>query len=170
MMKELREANTRRQAEWDPDDAINADYRANELAGEAGEACNVLKKLHREAIGLRGTRATKEQLADEVADVVICQDLVGLSLKIVPCDVYCILTPRSLSRLRCRLAIAVGQLCESIEYEEEIETVESYLAHVVEACAQIAAYCEFDLWEAVRRKFNASSEKYRLATRLEYPS
>lgn len=41
----LRAANLRRQAEWDPSDKITAAYRGNELAGEVGEACNVIKKL-----------------------------------------------------------------------------------------------------------------------------
>ena len=44
----LREANVARQREWDPSDKIMPAYRGNELAGEVGEACNVVKKLERE--------------------------------------------------------------------------------------------------------------------------
>lgn len=74
----LRAANAARQAQWDADDRIGLIYRANELAGEVGEACNVAKKIERERLGIRGSRATLEQLADELADVMICADLVAM--------------------------------------------------------------------------------------------
>jgi NTP pyrophosphatase (non-canonical NTP hydrolase) len=77
-LERLRAANTERQREWDPSDEITLAYRGNELAGEVGEACNVLKKLERERIGIRGSRATKEQLAEELADVLICLDLIAM--------------------------------------------------------------------------------------------
>lgn len=76
----IREANSVRQKEWDSaDKTIDLSYRGNELAGEVGEACNVIKKLERERFGLRGSRATLEQLAEELADVIICADLVALA-------------------------------------------------------------------------------------------
>lgn len=74
----LRAANTARQQEWDKDDRITLTYRLNELAGETGEACNVGKKLERERLGIRGSRASVRDLADELADVVICADLVAM--------------------------------------------------------------------------------------------
>lgn len=74
----LRRANETRQREWDKENGITAEYRGNELAGEVGEACNVIKKLARERLGIRGSRATVEQLAEELADVVICVDLVAM--------------------------------------------------------------------------------------------
>jgi NTP pyrophosphatase (non-canonical NTP hydrolase) len=76
---ELREANETRQREWDRDERITLAYRGNELAGEVGEACNVVKKLERERLGIRGSRATLQQLSDELADVVICVDLVAMA-------------------------------------------------------------------------------------------
>ncbi len=74
----LREANIARQAEWDGDDKITPAYRGNEMAGEVGEACNVIKKLERERFGIAGSRATVSDLADELADVVICADLIAM--------------------------------------------------------------------------------------------
>lgn len=47
---DLREANRARQIEWDADNQITVTYRATELAGELGEACNVIKKLERERL------------------------------------------------------------------------------------------------------------------------
>lgn len=102
---DLRQANALRQLEWDKEGAISLSYRGNELGGEAGEAQNVIKKLERERMGIRGSRATVDDLADELADVVICCDLI---------------------------ASAEG----------------------------------IDLGEAVERKFNATSDKYGLRTRL----
>lgn len=78
-MDALRKANTLRQAEWDPTSAISLSYRGNELAGEVGEACNVLKKIERERLGLPGSRDTLEHLAEELADVVICADLIAMA-------------------------------------------------------------------------------------------
>jgi NTP pyrophosphatase (non-canonical NTP hydrolase) len=103
--EKLRTANTVRQEEWDPDDKITLSYRGNELAGETGEACNIMKKLERERLGIRGSRTTRGELAKELADIIICVDL-------------------------------------------------------------IASNEDIDLADAVREKFNETSEKYGLETRL----
>ena len=76
--RSLREANEAREREWDPEGKITLAYRGNELGGEAGEAQNIIKKLERERLGIRGSRATIEQLAMELADVVICADLIAM--------------------------------------------------------------------------------------------
>ncbi len=77
----LRAANIARQKIWCPDPNQQPDlaFRGIELAGETGEALNVIKKLERENRGWVGSRSTKQDLADELADVVICADLVSLS-------------------------------------------------------------------------------------------
>lgn len=75
----LRLANTARQKEWDKGNQVDIAYRGNELAGEVGEACNIIKKLKREALGMPGTRATRLDLARELADVIICADLIAMA-------------------------------------------------------------------------------------------
>jgi NTP pyrophosphatase (non-canonical NTP hydrolase) len=75
----LRLANVARQAEWDAFGQLTLSYRGNELAGEVGEACNIIKKIERERMGIAGSRATVEQLAEELADVVICTDLIAMA-------------------------------------------------------------------------------------------
>lgn len=80
--KKLREANQARQREWDPDNKVTLSFRAAELAGEAGEACNVAKKIERERMGMRGSRATLDDLADELADVIISTDTMAMDLGI----------------------------------------------------------------------------------------
>jgi NTP pyrophosphatase (non-canonical NTP hydrolase) len=79
-LQSLRDANAARHVEWwggNPQ-AVTLSFRGNELAGEVGEACNVIKKLERERLGIAGSRATDEQLGDELADVVICADLAAM--------------------------------------------------------------------------------------------
>lgn len=75
----LRAANAKRQQEWDRDNQITLSYRGTELGGEVGEALNIIKKLERERLGIRGSRATVEDLAEELADVIICCDLIAMA-------------------------------------------------------------------------------------------
>ena len=78
-LSELRLANVERNAHWDPTGLLTLSFRGNELAGEVGEVCNVVKKLERERLGLRGSRDTTDHLAEELADVLICADLIGMA-------------------------------------------------------------------------------------------
>jgi NTP pyrophosphatase (non-canonical NTP hydrolase) len=77
-LETLRLKNIERQKIWCPDIKPDLSFRGNELAGETGEACNVIKKLERERHGWRGTRDTKEHLGEELADVVICANLIAI--------------------------------------------------------------------------------------------
>lgn len=72
----LRKANIARAEEWNQGREISLEFRGLELGGECGEALNIIKKLVRERMGLVGSRATTEQLAEELADIVICVDLI----------------------------------------------------------------------------------------------
>lgn len=75
----LQEANVARDKEWNTTgEKLPLTFRATELAGEVGEACNVIKKLERERLGIVGSRDTVEHLAEELADVVICAYLVAM--------------------------------------------------------------------------------------------
>lgn len=78
-LSELRMANIDRDIEWTGfAPALPLSFRGNELAGEVGEACNVIKKLERTRLGLKGSTDTVEHLAEELADVVICVDLIAM--------------------------------------------------------------------------------------------
>lgn len=102
---ELRKANEQRHIEWANGESLPLAFRGVELAGEVGEACNEIKKLARTELGIRGGKDDLTGLREELADVMICVDLIAMDLGI-------------------------------------------------------------DLGEVVRAKFNATSEKYGLATRL----
>ena len=104
----LRAASVCRQREWDGAGCLTPSFRGCELAGEVGEALNIVKKLERARLGIGGSRAVVADLAKELADVVICVDLIAMEYGI-------------------------------------------------------------DLAEAVVDKFNETSEKYGLATRLVRP-
>lgn len=83
----LQHAHAIRQEEWCPDQKPDLSFRGNEMAGETGEACNVIKKLERERLGWRGSRDTREHLGTELADVIhtaiLCAITAGLDLE--PC-------------------------------------------------------------------------------------
>jgi len=78
----LRKANIHRDLEWNPKNLLTPVFRGCELAGEIGEACNLLKKIERERLGLVGSRATMEHLGEELADGIICIDLIAMDFNI----------------------------------------------------------------------------------------
>ena len=76
----LRDYNNARQLQWDKEGKLTALYFSNAMAGEAGEVCNVIKKFERQSLGLVGSRATIQQFADEIADVIIYADLLAAQM------------------------------------------------------------------------------------------
>lgn len=83
-MAGLREAAIRRQAEWPGAGEVDLCFRGLEMAGEAGEAANVVKKLVRLDRNIRGTTEQRdaliEHLASELADVIITVDLIATAI------------------------------------------------------------------------------------------
>ena len=101
----LRGANRRRQQEWPGNEQADTAFRALEVADEAGEVAEAIKKLLRAERGIKGSTATRADVAAEMGDLLVSLDLLADSLGI-------------------------------------------------------------DLGEAVRSKFNATSEKYGMRTYL----
>jgi len=77
---QLRHANDERAVEWNSGPPLSAEFAMIELAGEVGEACNSLKKWLRHRHGLAGGVASLEPVIQELADVVICTDLLARKL------------------------------------------------------------------------------------------
>jgi NTP pyrophosphatase (non-canonical NTP hydrolase) len=73
-LTELRKTNGERAEAWLMGQRSDPLFWAVELGGEIGEILNVVKKLVREELGWRGSRATVQDLADEIADGIICLD------------------------------------------------------------------------------------------------
>lgn len=55
----------------DPEGVLSPLFFSTELAGEIGEACNVVKKIERERLGIAGSRDDAAHLAKELADSII---------------------------------------------------------------------------------------------------
>lgn len=161
--QKLREANAARQAEWDPSDKIDVAFRLNELAGELGELCNILKKLYREALGIAGSRATLDQLREELADVAICCDLVLMTMNKVPAIPVFLPVDRNRSLVQegVDLARLLGDACRT--YGGDSYAFDRMLGVLFE----IAGRYDISLVEAVATKFNTTSIKVGLKTRLE---
>ena len=81
MLKQLRAANLRRHEEWAKGGDVPLSFRGLELAGEAGELCNALKKAERITLGIAGGHCDMTNIRDEIADVLISL----LSLALAPC-------------------------------------------------------------------------------------
>lgn len=82
-LQALTTANTARQKEWLAGRApLSLEFSAVELAGETGEACNEVKKIIRHRNGLAGGKDHTDDLARELADVVICANLVAIAANI----------------------------------------------------------------------------------------
>lgn len=83
-LNHLRIANTARQAEWPGGEHVDLAFRGLELAGEVGELLNLVKKVVRLKRGITGTYEQMVDLhltlQDELADVVICTDLLAMEL------------------------------------------------------------------------------------------
>lgn len=97
----LRAANIARNSEWNTTgEPLRPSFRGNETGGEIGEiieavlanvlqlaiasgrAQNILKKIERGQLGLKGSTATLDDLADELADGIICLDLTAMDFGI----------------------------------------------------------------------------------------
>lgn len=172
----LRDANIARQEEWDKDGhAKDWSWRCNELAGEAGEVCNILKKLHRERLGVPGSRATKDQLAEELADVIICVDLCAMHMGFASYRYAEAILPEKatlgahpLPDYGNSLIAAVGRVCGSaIGLPDALSRDTANNLRSVMSIVRIVAFAEkIDLDMAVSHKFNATSAKVGLRTTL----
>lgn len=166
----LRDANRERQKEWDSKDKINLQFRAVELAGETGEALNLLKKLVREDMGLPGSRAMPEDLGEELADVFICCDLIGMDLSLTPIWKFGKTDLEGKYRDPLRMgnvmAGAVGHICLKIANEHFDQQILEKTMTTCFICQGLSEIYNIDLRKAIEDKFNKTSEERGLKTRL----
>lgn len=78
---DLRAANEARQAHWGGSDNWTLADWSNAVAGEVGEACNVVKKIRRPELGTTGNGKDVStyytQLESEIGDVLVYLDLLA---------------------------------------------------------------------------------------------
>lgn len=80
--EQLRDANRRRHIEWTNNGNVSLSFRGLELGGEAGEVLNEIKKLERGRMGMAGGKSDLNGVTEELADVLICVDLIAMDLGI----------------------------------------------------------------------------------------
>lgn len=154
--KDLRAANISRDAIWDPERKLNLDFFLNELGGELGEAMNVLKKLDREARGIRGSRATLDDLEAELADIAICIDLVAWK---AGCSILMWTNPVKIGLKNHSHAGTV--LFSIVSSCIEAPTMDN-LDEAIDRLCDFAHSYGINLAEVIPRKFNSTSTKYNL--------
>lgn len=173
ILEALRAANIARNKEWENKSKPFATvFWVNELAGEGGEACNILKKLDREFIyNTKGSRAKPAALLEELADVVICTDLLGMNLAITfPANNWPKFpTTRApdFSRYGASLMAGIGRACALVINEHSKTFLPPVLSGVIIQTKTIADYLGLDLEKGVATKFNMTSAKLGLKTRLK---
>lgn len=81
-LRDLRIANAARDLEWNiGKEPLSLSFRGNELGAECGEALGEIKSIERARYGIPGTKTEEEArsaLAKELADVIICCDLIAM--------------------------------------------------------------------------------------------
>lgn len=82
MLKELRAANEHRQQEWPGAEQCDIAFRTIEVAGEAGELAEAVKKYLRAERGITGSTTCLGDISREMADVIIAVDLLAIELGI----------------------------------------------------------------------------------------
>lgn len=162
----LREANAARQLEWDPEGwASNEDWRINELAGEVGEVCNVLKKLHRERYDVRGSRSSVAALGEELADVAICIDLTAMQRGLDPV----VGRANEMSRRPSAwpLPLVGRKLIQAMGRAADPLHSTAYPLELLLGIVEVISWAEnIDLQAEIVAKFNKTSAANNLATRL----
>lgn len=155
---DLRRANAERQKEWCPDPGQQPDlsFRGNELAGEVGEACNIVKKLERERHGWAGSRASIGDLAEEIADMIICADLLALAAGISAEDLMAAVVGKfnavSEARgFRTRLAGRANGLGDPAQMQTDIGLLLATIDFLAEATGEGPEGEDVALVEQIRR-------------------
>jgi len=169
----LRTVNKLRQAEWDQGAQLTLAFRTIELGGEVGETLNILKKLERERLGIKGSRSSIGALADELADIVICCDLIGMHLNLEPIELPQAGVASNTAAhefLALRLFSQSGAIALAVADHNFTGTNQLAIrAAMVDLCrvvSVIAAMVHVDLEAAVRTKFNKTSVSNNLSTRI----
>lgn len=175
-LQRLREANITRDKEWNTGSKpLSLVFFANELGGEVGETCNVLKKLDREfTYQVKGSRDTFEHLAEEMADIIICCDLLGMEAKAGFSEyAWPAMTKEEkhpdYSKLGSHLLSIVGRVNGiALNYETHINNrqLKDTIQELVRATKIYADQIGIDLEQRVIDKFNATSRKLDLKTLL----
>jgi hypothetical protein len=181
----LRAADEARQIEWSKGDRCSLSYAGNELAGEFGELADLITEWAQPA---------DDDLQDEIGDVYICLDLVCVRIgglptlgelafgaqAAMPAENWATGEPaQTRFWLATKLGAAVGKICNILKKLEREErgmvgsrsprtAIAQPLGEAVIWLERLTRRCNptWDAIECAHIKFNKTSEKYGLRTRV----
>lgn len=173
----LREANVVRQAEWDTGGNIDLSYSGNELAGEAGELIEAVAYYLADGDDLEAVR-------EEMADTIICCDLIALRLDMqIDTEVFfsepgAPAGDDAIKDILIDIAIEVGRISNTIKKRERerfgmvgargsLEDLRRNLNELVLHVYRLGDAMGESPRDAVAAKFNKTSAKYGLATTMK---
>lgn len=175
MFSTLREANLARQAEWDTGGNIDLSYAGNELAGEVGE-------LIQATVDLLNGSDNFVAFEEEIGDVIICCDLIAMRLERpletdIVFDGHVVVDNEDLKDLLIYLALEVGNVSNTIKKRERerfgmvgargsLDDLVRNLSEIVRTVHLIGEYYGKFAGGCVASKFNLTSAKYGLATKM----
>jgi hypothetical protein len=149
-----------------------------ELSGEIGEMINILKKIYRISHNVKGTTETPSKLrgmlAAELADVVICLDL--LCVTTTPCipvlhPAHFPMLNKDMAVVANRVAVVLGDLIHGIEFmrngalpQRSQVQFDRSAQKIVVFMMWIAKQNRIDLPIAVVNKFDITTDKHGLST------
>ena len=84
----LRNANRKRQKEWDPDQKLNVLFHTLEHVCEAGELVNKVKKLYRNNLGIQGSSVDVREIADVLITLSKLSDMLDIDLEKVTIEKF----------------------------------------------------------------------------------
>ncbi|SMP31992.1 hypothetical protein [Shimia sagamensis] len=176
----LRAANIARQQEWPGNDKADAAFRALEVADEVGEVMGAVKKWLRAQRDIAGTTLTLDDVADEIGDALISLDLfvneLGLG-RITPLHLSLSRQFPTPAKLALEAFADAGELVDAYlaldaapsdrtkqHHHDRIRDAVTGLAYCI---GRLAKLFGIDPNAAVVAKFNKTSEKYEMATRMD---
>lgn len=178
ILEKLRAANIARNAEWEnPNKKFSLVFWTNELGGEIGEAANILKKLDREInYKAKGSRATIGALTEELGDIIICCDLIGMNENFhYPPVCWPVVPPmqsHNYSLYGAMLLAGAGRANAIVIHSGDsnaayLGPLTLVMRGLVTDTKKIADRLGIDLGAIVATKFNMTSEKLGFKARLQ---
>lgn len=180
----LREGNTVRQAEWDTGGNVDLSYAGNELAGETGELIEAATDI------IDGGSDNWTALAEEMADVIICCDLIALRLDMplvtdlpafnAPHDHFGTGSKEFVKDILLDIAMEAGRISNTVKKRERerfgmvgargsLEDLNANLNEQVLNVYRLGDAMGVLPAKAVADKFNKTSTKYGLTTMMKVP-
>jgi NTP pyrophosphatase (non-canonical NTP hydrolase) len=174
----LREVNIIRDREWDTsDNGLDGSFFGNELAGEVGEAIEVGQAIY---YGYE-PEPSIEDLGEELADVIICVDLLALKFGIFVDAAISSFGEIEPDVELLNLAVFTGRACnitKKLERERlglvgsraTLDDLAAELVKVLNSAFLLGIAYGIRLDVAVAAKFNKTSDKCGLVTKMQVPA